>query len=127
MTVISFEGERQCNSLEELNEVLELRSERDNNDFILIPNEDYPNMEILIKGDWTYIYYFPEEDHAGFFAYMDNNGLDKDGDMEFNIGSFNSVIEISNEHVIPVEKAYEVAREYFASNELSKEVKWFEL
>ena len=129
MRVVCFQGEKKCDTVEELNEVLKLRSEKNSNDFYLIPEEtkNEPFLEILVKDEWTYVIHFKEGDDPGRYAYVDDNGLDPDGEIVFNIGSMNNIMEMSNQYIISLEKAYEVAREYFITNELSKEVKWFEL
>ena len=126
MIVYEFDNETKCNNLEELQEVLRHRSKNNSNDFEIRPDQGFPFLTILIKDEFACVHYFKDETDCGHYAYIDNNEVAEEY-IVFNIGSENSVTEISKDIVIPVEVAYIAAMDFYNTNEMSTRMKWFEL
>lgn len=126
MIVYEFNGKKECNNLIELQEVLKHRSKGNSNEFELRTELEYPFLTILIKEELACVHYFKDENDCGHYAYTDNNGLEEEY-VVFNIGSENAETEISKDLVIPVERAYIAAIDFFKTCEMSKKMKWFDL
>ena len=126
MLVYEFNKKTKCNSLEELLEVLRHRTKNNSNEFEIRTDLGYPYLTILIRDEFACVHYFKDETDCGHYAYIDNNELEEEY-IIFNMGSENSITEISKDLVIPVEQANIAAIDFYNTNEMSTKMKWFEL
>lgn len=127
MRLFDFGGETTCESLEELNSILENRHENDSNEFELYGQEQYPFMTILVSGKWACVHFFESEDDCGHYAYCDKNEIEDDEYITFYTGSPTFETEISNTLVIPFSLAQVVAQDFFLFSKMSEKIQWFKL
>ena len=79
MLVEHFMGQKECDSLEELREVLNERTEKGVNEFIISTHEQFPYMILSVKEKYACLSYFREEDAPGYSSINVNPVLDADG------------------------------------------------
>lgn len=126
MYVYEFDNKIECNSLEDLQEVLRHRSKNNSNEFEIRTDLGYPFLTILVKDEFACVHYFKDESDCGHYAYIDNHELEQEY-IDFNMGSDDSVTEISKDLVISVEQAYIAAIDFYNTRKMSTKMKWFEL
>lgn len=126
MTIYFFGGKRIVNTLEELKSVLDIRSENDSNEFLLSGNSKYPYLSIMINGNVATAIYFSDDTDVLFQSIGGELGLNMDKTTVFFTGTKEQEICVWNEFVISIEKATEIAIEFFLKHDLPKCVKWSE-
>ena len=126
MTIYFFGGKRIVNTLEELKSVLDIRSENDSNEFLLSGNSKYPYLSIMINGNVATAIYFSDDTDVLFQSIGGELGLNMDKTTVFFTGTKEQEICVWNEYVISIEKATEIAIEFFLKPDLPKCVKWSE-
>jgi len=130
MKVFHFDGETECKSLGELNDVL--NSKHNNcNEFELRVDDEYPYMTILVNDKWACVHFFQDEEDCGHYAsyiFTNENILNEDDYTTFYMGSsLTSETEISNKLVIPFRLALIAAQDFFLNEKMSEKLEWFEL
>lgn len=125
MMIHHFGGDMECNTLEKLQETLNLRyGEEGVNEFLLTGENRYPYIAIMVKGKDAVVMYFPEDDDWMFQAVDGNSKLNKEETSVFYTGNSELEIEIYNEFVIPFEKAVEAAIQFFKEQALPTCLEW---
>lgn len=127
MKIYDFYGVYDCKNEEDLLKFLSIRSKNLSNEYELRNNLDFPYMTIMVKEDLACVHFFKDENDCGSFAYISENKFDIDGFTTFNIGSEDAETIVSNKMVIPIEKAYIIAKDFFQTNRKSEKINWFEL
>ncbi|WP_427872992.1 Imm1 family immunity protein [Flavobacterium sp. MMS24-S5] len=123
-----FEGEEIIKSEEKLQEVLRKRPAFDANNFILTFSEDgFPQLNIFVKKDICIIYYI-EENSENFVSYDEFEYYEHHGETEIFYESMSGEeTELSSENIVPINKMYEVATEFFVTKTRPRCIKWTEL
>lgn len=127
MLVYEFGGKSQCDGISKLQEILKHRSKNDSNEFELRTDSQYPFLTVLVKKEFACVHFFEDESDCGYYAYLDNHENIREEYIVFNMGSEDSETEISRDLIIPLKQAYIVAEDFFLTNKMSPQVKWFEL
>ena len=126
MTVYHFCGQKDVNTVEDLNSVLNIRTENDANEFLLSGSFKYPYLSILINGDYATAIYVSDKTGGILQSVGDGLSLNMDKTTTFFTGTKEQEICVWNEYVLSVEKAKAIAIEFFLKYELPTCVKWSE-
>ncbi len=127
MLVEHFMGKKECNSLEELREILDKRTEKDVNEFIISTHEKFPYMIMSVKGSYACLSYFCEEDDPGYSSVNSVPILDADGISIFYTNTDNEEIEVANYSIIKIEDGVSAVEEFFKTLQLPKCIEWEQL
>jgi hypothetical protein len=128
LTIEDFKGKYEPKSLSEFERVLEKRYGPDVNGFWISHDEKRnPAISLLVKGDLSYILYFPDENHPGFASVGRIERLDRDGFTTFRFETVEQEQEVWNRQVIPLTDALKAAVEFFTSEKLPQSIEWEEL
>ena len=86
MIVIDFSGEHSVQSVAELEQRLAVRFNDEENGFILAPDSsEFPQLLIQVKGRFSVIHYFRDDDHAGYESLGGKMNLDPDETTTFSL------------------------------------------
>ena len=127
MLVEHFMGQKECNNLEELREVLDERTEKGVNEFIISTHEQFPYMIMSVKERYACLSYFREEDDPGYSSVNDTPVLDADGISIFYTNTDSEEIEVANYLIVEIEDAVSAVVEFFETLQLPKCIEWEEL
>jgi hypothetical protein len=128
LRVQDFESVTTANSVEQLEEALQKRYRDGVNSFWLSHDaETKPSISMLMKSDLAYLHYFPNDSHPGFASVGTVSELPQHKATTFFLDSPDQAQEILNSSIVPLSKALEVAKEFFASKDLPGHIKWSEL
>jgi len=128
MTIWDLKGKHEANDISEFESVLDKRYGPDVNAFWMMHDEELnPAISLLVRGDLSYIHYFPVEGHPGFASVGSIEDLDMDGFTTFRFETLEQEQEIWNRQVIPASAAMSAAKDFFNSKELPKSILWNEL
>jgi len=110
----------------DIERILKARCHFDMNEFrISREGADYPLLIIKVNGDLAWLYYIPSPEHPGFHS-MGTVGSDPYGATKFvTLGPQEE--QYPNNQLVPFFAAVEATKQFFATPELPKCVKWFEL
>lgn len=125
MIISDFYSEISCNSIMELEQILQKRYKDGSNEINLETEEGFPKMSILINNKYACVHFFRNEEDCGLYAYNENKITTQN--IIFHIGHENSETEISNNLIISSKQAINLAKYFFKNMSMAKEVKWFEL
>ncbi len=125
MIIEHFKENISIDNIEELDSVLRIKAEGNVNEFWINNDRDYPCMCISTNGDYAHVHYFGNEGELGFQT-IGNLKLDKEI-YTFYTNNNSEIIEVPSEYVVDINTAIELAKEFFVSNELPKEIEWDEL
>lgn len=126
MLVEHFTGKKECDNIDELMNILDIRNSNKSNEFILTGESDYPYLIITVKENLAVVNYM-EEDGISYIALGENNELDPDGTCIFYSNFETEEMEIDNYNVLDIIKAKEIAKEFFYHMELPQNIEWDEL
>ena len=127
MLVQHFLGEKICNTLEELERELEIRSDKGVNEFILSFDEELPLVYMNVNKEYASLNYYYEENDPGYVSIGNNNGLDEKEDMVFYTALGNKTFLVPNYSVVMFEEAKQAAVEFFKIKKLPQSIEWEEL
>lgn len=126
MLVESFLVVKECNSFEEVKEILKQRNEKGFNEFIISIEKDFPYMVMLVKDNFACLNFFKEEDDAGYSSINSETILCEEDFMIF-YTNVNEEVEVVDYSIISFEKALLVVEEFYITNSLPKCIEWEEL
>lgn len=126
MIVEHFMGKKECNSVEELEEVMEIRNADQTNEFIITGEEYYPYLVVTTKGHYAVVNYL-EGEGSSYIAVGGTSELGSEGSTIFNSCSATEEMEMNNYYVLDFASAKRIAREFFQKMELPQGVEWEEL
>ena len=126
MLVEHFMGKKECNSFEELEEVLEVRNANQTNEFIITGEEYYPYLVITAKEHYAVVNYLKGEGSA-YIAVGGTSELGSEGSTIFNSCSETEEMEVDNYYVLDFVSAKRIAKDFFNNMELSQNAEWEEL
>ncbi len=130
MIIEHFGGKNTCGNLEDLENILRFRTDKGLNEFWIWISEEIENpcMAMLVKNDYAYLHFFPEEGHPGFQSVGQDTDLDEDGDSTFYTGSDSGEeVSVPNYAVLPFQMAVNAVKEFFETKEMPQSVDWEEL
>jgi hypothetical protein len=128
MKIEDFGGAHDANSASELEKILQKRYGSGANGFWLShDNERSPAISLLVKGDLACLHYFPDELHPGFLSVGAIEELTPSETTTFFLDTPDQEQELPNSAVIRFSKAVEVAKDFYASKELPRSIRWLEL
>ena len=122
-----FEGKSICKTPDDVNKVLNT-TVNGANDFIIYRSEkSYPYLELLIKDDKAFAYFFPNEEAAGYRAYNANVNIDNNSSTLFYMNTPTEKMYVPNRYVIPKKEAVQIVLEFISTQALPSCGKWDEL
>jgi hypothetical protein len=129
MIVTDFSGDHSVQSMEQLEQRLEVRFQSEQNLFHLTADSgDYPTLTIHVKANLAVIYYVPEDGQTGYVSLGGKMNLDPNEMTTFSIDSFDlgESIDVPNELIVPFSEALKVAKEFFHSHaqERPRSIEW---
>ena len=124
MKVWHFGGEVECESVDELESILNMRYGIGVNEFQISGNEDYPYLSVLVNDCYAFIAFFPKEEDFILQSIGTDTKLNPDEMSTFYIGTPTETTEVWNEFVVQFSKAKEVAIEFFTSLSLPACIEW---
>ena len=127
LNIFDFFGQYTCNSETELLQILNNRAKNNSNDFELRHEGPYPYLAMLVNGDKACVHYFLNVNDCGYYASIEDKGLNRDGFTIFHIGSEESGTQVWNRMVIPIEKATIAATAFFHQSKMAPELFWYTL
>lgn len=127
MKVSHFGGMIDCETVETLEQVLNMRYGSGVNEFWISGEEENPCLAVLVNNDYANLTYFPDDGHPGFQSIGMETGLDQHEISIFYTNTPEEEIEVNNDTVIPFSKALEAAKEFFTSTGMPKSIEWLEL
>lgn len=129
MFVEHFLGKTKCNTCEELEQILELKTEKGVNEFTIELDDCccYPYLIVHVNKDYAHVHYFDSDDDVGSASMGENNGLDEYGDMEFYLGDEYTKMLVPDYQVISFAQAKSTALEFFKTKTRPANIEWEEL
>lgn len=127
MLVIHFLGEVECKTCEELEQVLELKTEKGVNEFKIALETDYPYMDVCVNKNYACISYFGKDEISCCSSMDENNGLNEYGYMEFYIGNEYEKVTVPNYQVTSFSKAKDAIMEFVKTKSRPTNLEWEEL
>ncbi len=127
MLVEHFNGAKECRDLKELRLILNERTEKGVNEFIISTDEKFPYMIMAVKENYACLNYFREEDDPGYSSINKFPLLDEDGISIFYTNTDSEEIEVANYSILKFEDAVTAVMEFFESYQLPKCIEWEEL
>ena len=127
MLVEHFMGKKKCSNFEEVREVLQERTEKGVNEFIISTDKEFPYMIMAVKEEYACLSYFEEEDSPGYSSVNSEPILDEEGVSIFYTNTEDEEIEVANYSIITTEEAIHAIQEFFDTECLPKCIEWEEL
>jgi hypothetical protein len=126
MKVWHFGGEAECKTIEELDSIMNLRYGTGVNEFLICGDKKYPYLAVLVKNNYAFLSFFPEDEEFIYQSKGMYTSLDPNEMSTFYTGTPTVEIEVWNEFVVPFDKAKEAAIEFFSSLALPVCIDWSE-
>lgn len=126
MLVEHFVGKNQCDTLEELERILQIRNPKNENEFILGGEQQYPYVTVTVKEDLATIHYMKDEGYA-YIAVGGNSKVGSEGATAFHSCSETEEMTMDNAYVLDMDDAIRAAKEFFVTMKLPEGMKWEEL
>ena len=127
MKITHFGGTEECNSIVELCTVLGKRYGNNANEFWIYNKEKTPCFGVMVKDEYAYIQYFPDDESAGFVGKIENNNLPPEDIMVFYTNTIDEEIEVFSEMVVPFSEVEKVVIDFYNNCEMPKYLNWNEL
>jgi hypothetical protein len=127
MKVSHFGGVVDCKTIKELDSVLNLRYGSGVNEFLILGEEKYPYLAIMVNNEYATMIFFPKDEDGFFQSTGENTTLNPDETSVFYFGTPDQETQVWNEFVVPFAKAKEAAIEFFTSLSLPTCVEWSKL
>lgn len=127
MIIEHFEGKTECNSLDNIDDILTRRTYKGVNEFIIHGEQEFPYMVVLVNNNYAYLHFYKEEDDPGFRSIGGDTDLEKDGDSIFYTNTDNEEVSIENVSVVPFSNALMAVKQFFETRDMPKCIEWEEL
>jgi len=124
MKITHFGGVEECDSIAKLHAVLEKRYGNNANEFWINNKQKTPCFGVMVKDEYAYIQYFPDDESAGFVGKVENNNLPPEEIMIFYTNTVDEEIEVLNEMVVLFSEVEKVVIDFYNNCELSKCLNW---
>ena len=127
MKVSHFGGIVDCETINSMLSILNLRYGKGVNEFWIYGEDRFPCLAILVNNDYANLTYFPEDGHPGFQSIAMDTDLNMKDISIFYTNTPDEEIEIDNDAIVPFSRAVEATKEFFTSLSLPTCLKWLEL
>lgn len=127
MIIEHFEGKTECNSLDNIDDILTRRTYKGVNEFIIHGEQEFPYMVVLVNNNYAYLHFYKEEDDPCFRSIGGDTDLEKDGDSIFYTNTDNEEVSIENVSVVPFSNALMAVKQFFETRDMPKCIEWEEL
>jgi len=125
--VLHFGGMVECNTIEILDSILNVRYGRNVNEFWISGEREIPCLAMLVNGNYANLTFFPEDGHPGFQSAAKDTNLKLDDVTIFCTNTPYEEIEIKNDAVVTFAIALNAAREYYTTKEMPSCIEWVEM
>jgi hypothetical protein len=88
--------------------------------------DEFPSINILVKGGLAYVQYFPQRAQAGFASLAKEPGP-KPGETSIFLLDPTEKVWVRNDALVPFQDALKAAQEFAISKALPKCIQWLEL
>ncbi|MEX3953067.1 Imm1 family immunity protein [Paraburkholderia sp. EG287B] len=119
-------GACEMHTRQELDAALAQWSGAANDYWLFHGNAKFPALAVMANGPLATAHYFPDARHPGFISLGNINGLDPDGTSTFFLTDTETT-DVANYRVIPIEVAWEAAREFAECSRRPNCIEWIEL
>ena len=110
MKVYHFGGAELCATISELNSILAKRYGNDSNEFwIHKDNSKCPYLGIMVKKEYAYVQYIPNEEEPGYASIGSCSELESGETTVFYTNNINDELEVINDSVIYFSLAQQAA------------------
>lgn len=120
MFIEHFMGKKECSNFEEVRKVLDERTAKGVNEFIISTNKPFPYIIMSVKEKYASLNYFREENDPGYSSVNNTPLFDADGISIFYTNTDSEEIEVANYSIIKMEDAISAIKEFFETEELPK-------
>lgn len=127
MMIEHFYGKEQCNQLDEITTVLQKRTDKEVNEFIIYGQTEFPCMMVLVNKEYACLHYLDEEGSSGFRSLGDCANLDEEGSSVFYTNTDTEEIWEENLAVVPFSTALLAVQEFFQTGAIPTCIEWDEL
>ncbi|WP_277408695.1 Imm1 family immunity protein [Lacrimispora xylanisolvens] len=127
MIIEHFEGKNECNSLDNIEDILTQRTHKGVNEFIIHGEQEFPYMVVLVNNNYAYLHFYKEDDDPGFRSIGGDTDLENDGDSIFYTNTDNEEVSIENVSVVPFSNALTAVKQFFETRDMPKCIEWDEL
>jgi hypothetical protein len=127
MIIEHFEGKDECNSLDNIDNILTRRTHKGVNEFIIHGEQEFPYMVVLVNNNYAYLHFYKEDDDPGFRSIGGDTDLENDGDSIFYTNTDNEEVSIENVSVVPFSNALMAVKQFFETRDMPKCIEWDEL
>lgn len=127
MIIEHFMGKEECKNICELNFILNKKTEKGVNEFIISLDSQYPFMIMAVNNNKACLSYFRFDDDPGFSSINNMADFYEDDITVFYTNTDEEEIEVENNSIISIEQAIKAIEEFFITNQLPKCVDWEEL
>jgi hypothetical protein len=127
MRIEDFDSERDVAKPADIGAALSRRHGVGINSFWLSHGaEEFPAINIMVKGDLAYVHYFPERGHAGFASLAKEPGP-RPGETSIFFLDPTEKAWVRNDALVSFPDALKAAQEFAISKTLPRCIRWFEL
>jgi hypothetical protein len=124
MRIEDFDSEHDVTRPEDIAAALSKRDGRGINSFSLSHGaEEFPSINIMVKGELAYVHYFPKHRHPGYTSVAKVLGPIQKGTSIFFLYPTEKVW-VLNSALIPFSDALKVAQEFATSTAMPKCIQW---
>ena len=121
-----FGGKNICTTWDEVAQTLEQTVDGVNEFYIAAEHTMFPDLAVLVKGDYAYVHCVPNEADGGLIAFSDDTltDLPQDGISVFYTNTPTEEIQIYNDYVIPKTLAQTIVKDFVETGKMSDCVEW---
>jgi hypothetical protein len=110
-----------------LEQILNLRTNKGVNEFVLYNEPEYLYLVLLVNKDYTYLHYYSQDDHPGFRSMASDNGLDDNDTSIFYTNTDKEEVSIPNDSIMSFNNALIAVKAFFETGDMPKSIEWDEL
>lgn len=116
-----------CNNVSEISSIINKKTEKGVNEFIVSLDSKYPYMIVAVNRNKASISFFRYDDDPGFSSINHTMNSDENGLTVFYTNTEDEEIEIENSQIITIEQAIKAVEEFFITEQLPACIDWEEL
>lgn len=127
MTIEHFIKTEKVNNVSDIKSILNKKTEKGVNEFIISLDSPYPYIIISVNGNKACLSYFRYDDDPGFHSINNAVKSYENGITIFYTNTEDEEIEVENCAIVTIEQAVKAVEEFFLTEQLPKCIEWEEL